>query len=137
MIPAEHATRIRAALEYEAQWTVRKRMVADALAALDALEAAATEREEAVSERIAAELGWDGATTALERAGTTASQSSSVVPRAPTGATPGFDMKPPRIAVDGLGYYWRVYPTHWSMCPVNPDNNPIPEPVTYYERIEP
>jgi hypothetical protein len=41
--------------------------------------------------------------------------------------------------VDGNGYVWRVYPpgTHgdegyFSMCPVNPDNRPVPEPITYY-----
>lgn len=42
---------------------------------------------------------------------------------------------PPRLAVDGRGFVWRVYNDgHWSMAPSNPDNNPVPEPVTYYVR---
>lgn len=45
---------------------------------------------------------------------------------------------PPRLAVDGRGFVWRVYNDgHWSMAPSNPDNSPIPEPITYYEEIEP
>lgn len=40
---------------------------------------------------------------------------------------------PHRIAVDGKGYVWRAYEDdEWSMAPVNPDNSPIPEPITYY-----
>jgi hypothetical protein len=50
---------------------------------------------------------------------------------------PKFDPRPPRLAVDAEGYVWRVYPEYWSMCPVNPDNEPVPEPVTYYELVEP
>lgn len=38
-----------------------------------------------------------------------------------------------RVAVDADGYWWRVFDDGtWSMCPTNPDNTPIPEPVTYY-----
>lgn len=47
-----------------------------------------------------------------------------------------FDSKPPMLAVDANGYVWRVYPEYWSMCPVNPDNEPVPEPVTFYAPIE-
>lgn len=53
---------------------------------------------------------------------------------------------PHRIAVDAKGYVWRAYGDdagtlagYWSMTPVNPDNSPIPRPVTYYvpeERAE-
>ena len=40
---------------------------------------------------------------------------------------------PPKIAVDGKGFYWRcVSDEMWSMCPTNPDNSPTPEPITYY-----
>lgn len=41
---------------------------------------------------------------------------------------------PHRIAVDGKGYVWRAYTNEdfWSMAPTNPDNSPIPQPVTYY-----
>lgn len=39
---------------------------------------------------------------------------------------------PPMLAVDAAGYVWRVYPDHWSMAPSNPDNEPVPGPVTYY-----
>jgi hypothetical protein len=46
---------------------------------------------------------------------------------------PSFDPKPPRLAVDANGYVWRVYDEYWSMCPVNPDNSPIPQPVTFYD----
>lgn len=42
---------------------------------------------------------------------------------------------PPRLAVDANGYCWRVYPEHWSMARTNPDNEPIPEPITYYEPV--
>lgn len=39
----------------------------------------------------------------------------------------------PLIAVDAMGYCWRVFPGEfWSMCPVNPDNSPIPRPLTFY-----
>ena len=46
----------------------------------------------------------------------------------------------PRLAVDADGYCWRVFDPDgvgieeemWSMCPVNPDNEPIPQPVIYY-----
>jgi YD repeat-containing protein len=42
---------------------------------------------------------------------------------------------PPRLAVDAKGYVWRVYDDgHWSMAPSNPDNSPVPEPITYYVR---
>lgn len=39
---------------------------------------------------------------------------------------------PPRLAVDAEGYCWRVWPDSWSMARINPDNSPIPEPVTFY-----
>jgi hypothetical protein len=43
---------------------------------------------------------------------------------------------PPRLAVDAKGYVWRVYNDgHWSMAPSNPDNSPVPEPITYYASI--
>jgi hypothetical protein len=48
---------------------------------------------------------------------------------------PLFDAHPPRLAVDANGYVWRVYDEFWSMCPVNPDNSPVPEPVTFYEPV--
>lgn len=47
---------------------------------------------------------------------------------------------PHRIAVDAKGYVWRAYrdpfyddQLYWSMAPVNPDNSPVPHPVTFYE----
>lgn len=43
---------------------------------------------------------------------------------------------PDRLAIDGDGFVWRVYPTHWSMPPVNDDNTEPPEPVTYYVRLD-
>ncbi len=45
---------------------------------------------------------------------------------------------PDRIAVDAQGYGWRVWDgeDNWSMVPVNPDNTPIPQPVTYFERAD-
>lgn len=41
---------------------------------------------------------------------------------------------PDRIAIDAKGYGWRVWndETFWSMVPTNPDNSPIPEPVTWF-----
>lgn len=41
---------------------------------------------------------------------------------------------PHRIGVDAKGYVWRAYTDEefWSMAPTNPDNSPIPQPVTYY-----
>lgn len=47
-------------------------------------------------------------------------------------------MKNPHyIAVDAKGYVWRAYTDekYWSMAPVNPDNSPIPEPITYYKPV--
>jgi hypothetical protein len=43
---------------------------------------------------------------------------------------------PDRIAIDAKGYGWRVWDGSdvWSMVPINPDNSPIPQPVTWYER---
>lgn len=42
-------------------------------------------------------------------------------------------MKPPRIAMDGDGFWWRVFDDGtWSMCPTNSDNSPVSQPVTYY-----
>lgn len=43
---------------------------------------------------------------------------------------------PPLLAVDAGGYVWRVYEGAWSMAPSNPDNSPIPQPVTYYAPVE-
>lgn len=43
---------------------------------------------------------------------------------------------PGRLAVDAKGFVWRVYGTHWSMAPSNPDNFPVPYPVTFYEPVE-
>lgn len=47
--------------------------------------------------------------------------------------------KPDRIAVDAMGFCWRVWDHQefWSMCPVNPDNSPIPQPVVYYIPVDP
>lgn len=39
---------------------------------------------------------------------------------------------PERLAIDANGFGWRVYADHWSMVPTNPDNSPVPQPVTYY-----
>lgn len=41
---------------------------------------------------------------------------------------------PDRIAVDAKGYGWRVWDgsDFWSMVPTNPDNSPIPKPVTWF-----
>ncbi|MGH7486717.1 MAG: hypothetical protein ACREMY_14120, partial [bacterium] len=39
---------------------------------------------------------------------------------------------PEKLAIDGRGFVWRVFAEHWSMAPSNPDNEPIPEPITYY-----
>lgn len=42
---------------------------------------------------------------------------------------------PNRIAIDRFGYGWRVWDEHpemWSMVPQNPDNTPIPRPVTWF-----
>jgi len=41
---------------------------------------------------------------------------------------------PDKLAIDANGFGWRVYPGHWSMIPTNPDNSPIPQPVTMYDR---
>lgn len=43
---------------------------------------------------------------------------------------------PPRLAVDANGYVWRVHGDHWSMARTNPDNSPVPHPVTYYVPIQ-
>lgn len=44
---------------------------------------------------------------------------------------------PDRIAVDAKGFGWRVWDDSeiWSMVPVNPDNSPIPQPVTWFVRF--
>lgn len=41
---------------------------------------------------------------------------------------------PDRIAIDANGYGWRVWDNeeYWSMVPTNPDNGPIPQPVTWF-----
>lgn len=44
---------------------------------------------------------------------------------------------PPCLAVDANGFVWRVYPEGWSMAPNNPDNEPIPGPITYYVPEDP
>lgn len=39
-----------------------------------------------------------------------------------------------KLAVDADGYVWWVNSDDtWSMVRTNPDNSPIPHPVTYYE----
>lgn len=45
---------------------------------------------------------------------------------------------PDRIAVDAKGYGWRVWNDEdgWSMVPTNPDNSPIPQPVTWFYKAE-
>lgn len=43
---------------------------------------------------------------------------------------------PPRLAIDANGYAWRVCGEHWSMARINPDNSPVPHPVTYYAPIQ-
>ena len=45
---------------------------------------------------------------------------------------------PHTIAVDAKGYVWRAYRDEefWSMAPVNPDNSPIPSPLTHYVPVE-
>jgi hypothetical protein len=47
---------------------------------------------------------------------------------------------PERLAVDADGYCWRVFKDGskglWSMARINPDNSPIPEPVTFYARSD-
>jgi len=43
---------------------------------------------------------------------------------------------PPVVAIDADGYWWRVYEGEfWSMVPTNPDNTPIPVPVTLYRLV--
>lgn len=44
----------------------------------------------------------------------------------------------PTVAIDANGYWWRVWGEDpmWSMCPTNPDNSPIPEPVKFYRLVE-
>ena len=44
---------------------------------------------------------------------------------------------PDAVAIDANGYWWRVWGEDpmWSMVPVNPDNSPIPEPVTLYRLV--
>ena len=40
---------------------------------------------------------------------------------------------PKRILVDGTGFVWRDFGEGYlSMCPGNPDNEPLPEPITAY-----
>lgn len=41
-----------------------------------------------------------------------------------------------RLAVDADGFVWWVDENdNWSMVRINPDANPIPHPVTYYENM--
>lgn len=44
---------------------------------------------------------------------------------------------PDAVAIDANGYWWRVWGEDpaWSMVPTNPDNSPIPEPVTFYRLV--
>jgi hypothetical protein len=44
---------------------------------------------------------------------------------------------PDRIAIDADGFGWRVWDDqeHWSMVPTNPDNEPVPHPLTWYVRF--
>lgn len=45
---------------------------------------------------------------------------------------------PDRIAIDALGYGWRAWdddPLFVSMVPQNPDNSPIPQPLTWFVRV--
>lgn len=46
------------------------------------------------------------------------------------------DEKSLRLAVDANGYVWWVYGDAFAMVSTNPDNSPIPFPVTYYEPVE-
>ena len=41
---------------------------------------------------------------------------------------------PDRIGIDADGFGWRRWDDqdHWSMVPNNPDNSPIPQPVTWF-----
>lgn len=41
---------------------------------------------------------------------------------------------PDRIAIDAKGYGWRQWDDEemWSMVPTNPDNSPIPQPITWF-----
>lgn len=59
-------------------------------------------------------------------------ESSDVALDAAEAQTP-FTM-PDRIAIDARGYGWRVWDdqAEWSMVPTNPDNSPVPEPVTWF-----
>lgn len=42
-----------------------------------------------------------------------------------------------RLAVDAEGFVWWSYEDgSWSMVRVNPDNEPIPQPVTFYEPVQ-
>lgn len=57
--------------------------------------------------------------------------------------TPGTSPSAPyaiadRIAVDGMGFGWRVWDdqTWWSMIPTNPDNSPVPQPITWFVKAE-
>ncbi len=45
---------------------------------------------------------------------------------------------PDRLAVDADGFVWRVWydEEHWSMAPSNPDNKPVPGPMTYYMPVK-
>lgn len=45
---------------------------------------------------------------------------------------------PVRLAVDANGYVWRIFADGtWSMAPNNPDNEPVPEPITFYDAAPP
>lgn len=48
--------------------------------------------------------------------------------------SPG-DGFPRRVVVGANGAYWRDFGTHYSMCPVSNDNDPI-DIVAAYERVE-
>ncbi len=53
----------------------------------------------------------------------------------PEAADLGPNAVPDRIAIDAKGYGWRQWDEHpdmWSMVPQNPDNSPIPKPLTWF-----
>lgn len=52
----------------------------------------------------------------------------------PEDPTAGGYAIPDRIAIDANGYGWRVWDGYdsWSMVPTNSNNDPVPEPVTWF-----
>jgi hypothetical protein len=45
------------------------------------------------------------------------------------------DGLPERVVVGANGAYWRDFWTHYSMCPVSEDNEPV-EPMAIYVRVD-